>query len=145
MTNTSDGECHIVIGVCETQEAAEAHNEIYNADYLKYSNFFIVGINNEAEKHYSSIENYKRTIIHLIEKEPIQDDFKKIIKSKLVSFQYGEKEILVLSARRTSEPQPYDEEFYKRISSDNTAIKKTDLFHFMKNFTAENTSSALAS
>lgn len=145
MTNTSDGECHIVLGVCETQEAAETYKGTYNSDYLKYSNFFIVGINDEAEKHYGSIESYKRCIIHLIEKEPIQDDFKKIIKSKLVSFQYGEKEILVLSARRTSEPQPYAEEFYKRISSDNTAIKNTDLFQFMKNFTAENTSSALSS
>ena len=136
MTNTSDGECHIVIGVCESKEGAESHKSVYGSEYATYSNFYIVGINDEADKHYSCIESYKRVVIHLIEKEPISDEFKNILKSKMVSFQYSGKEILVLSARRASEPQAYAEAFYKRVSSDNTLIKQTEIFQFMKHFTA---------
>ncbi|WP_273820445.1 GmrSD restriction endonuclease domain-containing protein [Pseudomonas asplenii] len=142
MTNTSDGECHIVIGVCESLEAAESHKALYNSEYLTYSNFFIVGINDEAERHHSSIESYKREIIHIIEKEPVSQEFKQMIKSKIVSFQYEDKEILVLSARRTNEPQPYEDAFYKRISSDNVQITNTEIFSFMKNFTANTSSTA---
>lgn len=134
MTNTSDGECHIIIGVCESSEGADSHSAAYQSNYLTYSNFFIVGINDEAEKHYSTIESYKRAIIHILEKEPISEEFRSMLKSKIVSFQYGDKEILILSAKRTEEPQHYNNKFYKRISSDNTEIINSEIFSFMKSF-----------
>lgn len=133
MTNTSDGECHIIIGVCETQEGADNHKKAYGSDYAIYSNFYIVGINDEA-RHYAGIEGYKRAIIHLIDKEPISENYKSMLKSKLISFQYMGKEIVILNAERLQEPEPYNNIFYKRISSDNHEILNTDLFQFMKTF-----------
>lgn len=134
MTNTTNGECKIIIGVCETQEGADSHKTLYKSDYCKYSDFFILGINDEAEKHYTSIEGYKRAITHLIDKEPISEEFKLHIKSKMVSFSYRDKEILILNANRLETPQPYNGEFFTRFCSDNKKVESTEMYSFMQSF-----------
>lgn len=134
MTNSTHGECYIIIGVCENINSANIHKNLYSVDYKKYSNFFILGINAEAEKHYSTIESYKRELIDIIEHEPISDEFKLHIKTNIVSFKYSEKEILIMRASRLDTPQLYDKKFFIRESSDNRELTPDELVSFIGNF-----------
>lgn len=139
MTNSTIGDCYVIFGVSETKGGAENHKSVYGSEWVEYSNFFIVGINDEAESNYSTIEGYKRKIVSLIDNEPISDEFKRVLKSRIVSFKYSGKEVLILIAKRDRDPQPYGEKFFKRESSDNKEIPIKEMVAFVQNFASENT------
>jgi len=138
MTNSTFGDCYVIFGVSETINGAENHKIAYGSEWVEYSNFFIVGINDEAEKHYSTIESYKEKVLSLIDKEPISDEFKRMLKSKIISFKYSEKEILILVAKRENTPQSYDDKYFKRESSNNKEIPIKEMVAFVQGFGSEN-------
>ncbi|HEF8786845.1 TPA: DUF262 domain-containing protein, partial [Providencia alcalifaciens] len=48
MTNSTTGECLVIVGVAEHEDGAKAHRDAFNKSYIKYSNVFIVGVDDEA-------------------------------------------------------------------------------------------------
>ncbi|HCR1838009.1 TPA: DUF262 domain-containing protein, partial [Enterobacter kobei] len=54
MINTYDQECSVIIGVAESKAGAENHKAAYGNNYIKYSNFYIVGVGDEAVKSHKS-------------------------------------------------------------------------------------------
>lgn len=138
MTNSTAGECYIIIGVCEDENAAIAHDTLFNSKHIEYSGFYITGVNHEGEKNYSSLDSYKRAIIDIIDKEPISDIFKREIKSNIISFQYHGKEILILKANRSSQPELYRDKFFERETSHNKEIPMTELSNFFERFKSQN-------
>lgn len=113
MTNSKSGDCFIILGVADNENAAKIHKEHYQSQYLKYNDFCIVGIESEAKKYQDSLEKYERKVLQLIESQPISDKFKQVIKSNLVSFTYYNREILLLKAFRSENPERYDGDIYR--------------------------------
>ncbi|MBX8574265.1 DUF262 domain-containing protein [Pseudomonas cichorii] len=134
MTNSTKGECKIILGIAESADGAKNHKTLYGEDAISYSNFFITGIHSEAKKLYNSLDTYERKLIQLLEKEPISAEFKSEIKSKLVTFTYKDKEILMFRASRIETPQNYDGNFYRRTLSNNEKIPASDIYNFMQRF-----------
>lgn len=117
MINTYDQECSVIIGVAESKEGAENHKAAYGNNYIQYSNFYIVGIGDEAIKSYKSIDAYLNKIIFMIKNEPISDEMKRQLVDKIKPFNYHGKEVLILNAERTKKPESYGTSLYIREGS----------------------------
>lgn len=117
MINTYDQECSVIIGVAESKEGAENHKAAYGNNYIQYSNFYIVGIGDEAIKSHKSIDAYLNKIIFMIKNEPISDEMKRQLVDKIKPFNYHGKEVLILNAERTKKPESYGTSLYIREGS----------------------------
>lgn len=126
MINTYDQECSVIIGVAESKEGADNHKAAYGNNYIQYSNFYIVGIGDEAIKSHKSIDAYLNKIICLIKKEPISDEMKRQLVDKIKPFKYNGKEVLIINAERTKKPESYDKSLYIREGSSLTTIEIGD-------------------
>lgn len=123
MINTYDQECSVIIGVAESKAGAENHKAAYGNNYIKYSNFYIVGVGDEAVKSHKSIDAYLNKIIHLIKNEPISEEMKRQLIDKIKPFNYHGKEVLIINAERTKKPETYDKSLYIREGSNLAAVE----------------------
>jgi len=137
MTNTKVGDCYVILGISDDEESAELHKEHYSSNYSKYNDFAITGIDSEANQYCGSIELFERKVLSQIEKEPISDYFKELIKANLVTFTYGEKEMMLFKARRSDKPELYDDTYFKRSISHNDKVGRDAEFDFFELFKKE--------
>ncbi|EJM7233416.1 DUF262 domain-containing protein [Vibrio cholerae] len=137
MTNSKSGDCFVILGVADNENAAKAHKLHYQSEYIKYNNFCIVGIESEANKYQSSIENYERKILQMISSQPISDKFKETIKSNLVTFTYNNREIMLFKAFRSDKPERYDGDIYRRNLSHLEKVDRDSEFDFLDSFRRE--------
>ncbi|TCB65876.1 DUF262 domain-containing protein [Acinetobacter sp. ANC 4178] len=137
MTNSKAGDCFVVLGVADNENAAKTHKKHYNSEYLKYNDFCIVGIESEAVMYQKSIENYEKKILQLIAKQPISEKFKQVIKSNIVTFTYNNREILLFKAFRSDNPERYNGDIYKRNLSHLEIVDRDSEFDFLDLFRRE--------
>ncbi|MBT2791938.1 GmrSD restriction endonuclease domain-containing protein [Paraburkholderia strydomiana] len=137
MTNAKPGDCYVIVGVAEKEEDAVQHQNHFDSDSIKYSNFFITGIDHEAIKYHGSIANLEQKIIQQIEKESISDNFKSRIKSGIVTFSYDGKQILLFKAARGDKPEMYDGRLYTRTLSHLEPVEQERMFDFYEMFKKE--------
>lgn len=137
MTNSKSGDCFVILGVADNENAAKAHKAHYQSEYLKYNSFCIVGIESEANKYQGSIENYERKVLQMISIQPISERFKETIKSNLVTFTYNNREIMLLKAFRSDKPERYDGDIYRRNLSHLEKVDRDSEFDFLDSFRRE--------
>lgn len=137
MTNSKSGDCFVILGVADNENAARTHKDHYQSEYIKYNNFCIVGIESEANRYQTSIENYERKVLQLISSQPISDKYKQIIKSNLVTFTYNNREIMLLKAFRSDNPERYDGDIYRRNLSHLEKVDRDSEFDFLDTFRRE--------
>lgn len=137
MTNTKVGDCYVILGVADDDASAELHKNHYSTEYSKYSGFAITGIDSEAKKYCGSIENFERKVLAQLEKEPISDYFKELIKANVVTFTYGDKEMMLFKAGRSDKPELYDDTYFKRSISHNDKVTRDGEFDFFELFKRE--------
>lgn len=123
MTNSTNGECVVIVGVAESEEGAKAHQIAFNKSYIKYSKVFIVGIEDEANYLCGNIDLYIKQIKDYIKNsKEISESFKHLVLNKLVSFTYKDKEILMFRAERGEIPEQYNKAYYERHASHNSEV-----------------------
>ena len=137
MTNLKVGKCYIIIGVADKQTDADKHEKLYGTPSVTYNGFNIVGINGESDKNHKRLDDYNKKILNLIDNQPISQEFKNEIKKNFFTFNYQEKEILILSASRLDKPQSYNNEFYIREFANTKKVDSSEIFDFMTNFDKE--------
>jgi len=142
MTNSIKGECTVIIGVAEDEDDAKAHKDKYSRSYIKYSNKFIVGIDQEAESLFNknAVDQYLKKLKDYIQStKSISTAFKSEILHKLCSFTYKQKEIIIFRAERGENPEAYNENYYERHLSHNTQVKAgAEINHLFKRFFSTN-------
>jgi len=134
MTNTKPGECYVVVGVADKESDAQMHDKHFGSKSVKYKDFFITGVDEEAKKYYKSLSELEQKVVQQLDKELISDEFKAQIKANLVTFSYEGKEIFLFKASRGSEPAMYDKKFYTRTLSHIEEIESSKYFTFFKIF-----------
>lgn len=137
MTNTKVGDCYVILGIADDDESAELHKSHYNVEFIKYSGFSITGIDSEANKYCGSIGAFEKKVLIQLENEPISDYFKNLIKANLVTFTYGDKEMMLFKAGRSDKPELYDDIYFKRSISHNEKVTRDREFDFFELFKRE--------
>jgi len=135
MANTlknATGYC--IIGVADDKSTADKYNEIYGTDYVSYSNFFITGINSEANKYHENTDKYFTKLSQLIKNEPISDRDKDNISRNILIIKYFDKTVIILKIESDSKPSIYDGKYFVRHGSNNFEVKPADFNELFKRF-----------
>ena len=117
---------YVIIGVANNKDSAMDWESVYNKKSIKYGKHYVVGIESEATKKYSDIDEYIRIFTEKISKQPIDETVKKHVLSncRIVNF-YG-KELFILPIIYTDEICKYDNIPYTREFSKTKVIKNKD-------------------
>jgi len=134
MTNSKPGDCYVVVGVADSESDAKAHDGHYSSQCIKYRDFYITGIDEEAAKYHNSVADLEQKIVQQLEKEPVEHEIKQKIKSSIVSFSYHNKQIMLFKLTRSENPALYDGSFHKRTLSHIEKIERQEEFTFFKHF-----------
>ena len=134
MTNTKPGECFVIVGVAEREADALAHAAHYGEHAIKYSDFYITGIDQEAAKYHVSLSKLEQKIVQHIENEPIEAELKSKIKAELVSFSYQNKQVMQFKLTRGDSPALYDQKYFKRTMSHLEEVERKEELNFLKQF-----------
>lgn len=123
MANTltnSVGYC--LIGVADNQGTADAHKVKYASDYVKYSSFFVTGIQNEATQYHGDVDKYFTKVSQLIKNEPISDRDKDNISRNISIVNYYDKTVIILKIESGDKPSVYDNKYFVRHGSNNEEV-----------------------
>lgn len=135
MANTLPGATgYCILGVADTEEAAERHKAFYGDSWMPYASFRITGIGAEAHKYYASVDKYFTKIVQLVKNQPISDRDKDNISRNISSVRYFDKEVIVLKMESGKTPSIYDGRYYVRHGSSVAEVKPEDFSELFSRF-----------
>lgn len=115
---------YVIVGVADNDSDADLHKSHYSVTPFVMNKFKVTGIEPEAIKYYSSVDNYLRKIKDTIKAAPLKpESYKSEILSNIISRQYHGKEVLIFKAVPTDEPIWFDGVLYERHLSHNEKVK----------------------
>ncbi|WP_413517115.1 DUF262 domain-containing protein [Photobacterium phosphoreum] len=117
----STGYC--VIGVADSKDDAKRFESYYNEKPVKYSNFYITGVDSEAKKEHRNIDIYLKKINQIISDEPISDRDKDFICRNITTISYMGKTVIILKLEVDSTPSIYNDKYYVRYGSHIEEVK----------------------
>lgn len=135
MANTlknSVGYC--LIGVADTKRTSDKHNEVYQSTSIPYSNFYITGVNKEAEKFHGDTDKYFTKVTQLIANEPISQRDKDNILRNISIVDYFDKTVIILKIESGTEPSVYDSKYFVRHGSNIDEVLPENFGQLFKRF-----------
>lgn len=137
MANTlprSTGYC--IIGVADSQATAAAYEKIYGVKPKKYSNFYIAGLDDEANKFHKNIDDYFTKLTNLIKEEPISERDKDYLSRNITTVKYFDRTLIILKVESDVKPSIYDGKYFVRHGSNITEVRPENFGDLFLRFTS---------
>ncbi|NOR69274.1 MAG: DUF262 domain-containing protein [Methylomarinum sp.] len=135
MANTfSNATGYCLLGVADSKETADKYQDIYNADFISYSAFYVTGIDSEAEKYHGDTDKYFTKLVQLISNEPLSDRDKDNISRNITTIKYFDKSVVILKIESDSKPSIYDGKYYVRHGSNINEVEPENFSELFERF-----------
>jgi len=132
MANTFPGATgYCILGVADNKTTADKFTEIYKDEFIKYSSFFVTGVNAEAKIYHNDIDKYFTKLTQLIKNEPLSDRDMDNISRNITIVNYFDKAIIILKIDSGEIPSVYGGKYYVRHGSNVSEVEPenfSDLF-----------------
>lgn len=135
MANTipvSTGYC--VIGVADTLASSRKFEEVYGLTPVKYSNFYIAGVDAEANKYHQSTDGYFTKLTQLIASEPISERDKDYLARNIFTVKYFDKTVIILKIESDAKPSIYDGKYFVRYGSNISEVSPENFSTLFERF-----------
>ena len=114
---------YIIIGIADDEKAAELFEERFEEKAYVFSDFHITGVDTEARKNCSNIDEYIYTIREHIKKVNVQpSSYINHILTNMITKQFYGKELIIFKTK-FDEPVWVEGKMYERQGSSNTELK----------------------
>ena len=126
---------YVIAGVADNKgdaEKIESKNEKYKP--ILRENYYITGLNYDIDVLGLSADRYFQKLIQILEKEPIDENYKSYIGNNIRFMRYGDKDILVMRIMGLDSPAIYDNEYYQRIGANVSKIEIKDMASLFSRF-----------
>lgn len=110
---------YIVIGVADNVSDALKLENI-NAKYkaIKVNDHFVTGINFDIDMSEMTPDRYFQRIVQLIDKQPIDEEYKSYIGNNIKFLKYGDKHVIILKVEGLDKAAIYGDDYYERKGAD---------------------------
>lgn len=141
MCNSHTGDNYVILGVADDGQDANRHNQTYDSRARKYDSFYVAGIGAEAIRFHGSLDQYQQFLQQFIDKEPVNDEVRRLIQRNVVFVKYYEKDVVLFKLSRSKNPMRYDGKIFVRklANTDPTPISPDDEFAFFDEFREQST------
>ncbi len=130
----SKGYC--ILGIADNKNDAEKHSKLYGTEYKKFSNFYITGLDGEANKYHTDLDSYYTKISQLINEQKIDLRDKEYILTNITSISYYGKYVIILELKSGDRPSIYDGHFYVRHGSNTREVAAEGYANLFSKFMA---------
>ena len=117
----------VIVGVCETESTFKQFQTFYRShkgQKFQNTDFYITGIDDEAQKFYSgNFDRFQREIIKIIEQEPIEEYAKQYILTHIWFPRYYDVTVMVLELQSDKTPLAYADTYYERHGNNLEEVK----------------------
>jgi hypothetical protein len=135
MANTLPGACgYCILGVSDDKKTAAAHKAKYGAESVKYSVFYVSGIECEADKYHDNVDKYFTKITQLVKSQPISARDIDNISRNISVVNYFNKTVIILKLEAGAIPSVYDGGYYVRHGSNVDEVKAADFSDLFSRF-----------
>lgn len=118
---------YIVVGVSENKDKAEQFEKFYNDKPLKYSDFYINGIDKEALAKNKSIDEYRTKLEQFIQTSDIHPTYYRTqILKNIDLFKYKERSVIILKVESADDPVKFNGKFYHRLGTSTQEVESAD-------------------
>ncbi len=105
---------YVVIGVADKKGTADSYEKYYNVKPIKYNDFYITGIEEEA-KRYKNIDEYRTKLEQAIKAADIEPSlYKNQILQNIDLFSYNDKSVIIMKIKANDDPVKFCGKFYQR-------------------------------
>ena len=123
MANSRPGSIgYCIIGIADNKKDAEKFKKLYGSDYIRFNSFYITGLDNEANKYHSDLDQYFTRIVQYIREQNISKRDKDYILTNIEPVSYHNKYIIILKLKSDKSPSIYDGQYYVRHGSNNEEV-----------------------
>lgn len=126
---------YVIAGVADKEEDAQKLEE-KNIEYkpILKDGYYITGLNYDIETLKMPADRYFQKLIQILEKEPIDDEYKSYIGNNVRFMRYGEKDILILRIMGLDSPAIYDNQYYQRMGANIEKIETKNIASLFAKF-----------
>lgn len=130
---------YVIAGVADKEEDAQKLEE-KNAEYksILKDGYYITGLNYDIEALKMPADRYFQKLIQILDKEPIDDEYKSYIGNNIRFMRYGEKDILILRIMGLDFPAIYDNQYYQRMGANIEKIETKNIASLFAKFPSIN-------
>lgn len=108
---------YVVVGIADEKKDADRFKTHYGKEARLYQNFYVAGIQEEANKYGSADLYYKHIKDSILNLTEIDAAFKSMVTRNMDYIQFYDRSILILRAENEGAPVKYDGAFYERNGS----------------------------
>lgn len=113
---------YVIIGVADKKADSDYHEKYYKSKSIQYKNFYITGVQGEAEKH-KSHDEYRTKIENKIKHSKITPSkYIDQILRNIDYFKYHNKHILILKIQNEGDAVKYGDSYYERHGTSTVPI-----------------------
>ncbi len=126
---------YVIVGVADKEEDAHKLEE-KNIEYkpIMKEGYYITGLNYDIDTLKIPADRYFQKLIQILEKEPIDDEYKSYIGNNVRFMRYGEKDILILRIMGLDSPAIYDNQYYQRMGANIEKIETKNIASLFAKF-----------
>jgi hypothetical protein len=118
MANTMPGASgYCIIGIADTKRSANAFEKRYGVPGASYSNYWITGVDAEADAYHQGVDTYFTKLTQLIQSQPISDRDKDYIARNITTVTYFDKTVIILKIESGPVPSFYNGQYFVRHGS----------------------------
>lgn len=139
MANKGKGKVgYVIAGVADKREDIEElkKSSCYSVPIEK-SGYYVVGLDYDSEKLGISADRYFQKLIQILDKEPIDEQYKSYIGNNIRFIDYGGKSILIMKIEGLDKPAIYDNQYYQRKGANLDKIEPKDMGMLFSRFIAQ--------
>lgn len=105
---------YVIIGIADDEADRDRIEELYLSKSIQFRNFYITGIQCEAEKYHGSLDDYFQYIIQKLNNQNIDDNIKAQLGKNIRLVSYHDCSVIIFKIESGERPLTYDDKFYWR-------------------------------
>jgi hypothetical protein len=125
---------YVVIGVADKKPDAERVRKLDGKGLKRVGEYYVVGIDREADKFHINMDKYLQMISDRIAKSDLSDEIKVRVTSGLSCIDYIDRSVIVIRVEAGSEPCFLGNKLYRRVGAQTVEVPPKEFVQMMRLF-----------
>lgn len=125
---------YLLIGVADRRPTAERHRQITGRNYFPYADFFITGIDAEADNSFGDIDKYWTFLSQRLRDAQISEPTRSEVANNMRCVKFHERSLLIFDVKGGVRPTSFAGKYFDRELANTVEVYRDRLFDLFKRF-----------
>ena len=135
MANLGKGKVgYVILGVADKKADAERIRKLDNRSLSRSGEYYVVGVDREAEKFHINMDKYMQLITEKIAQSSLSEEIKIRVTSQISSIEYDSRSVIAIRVEAGSEPCFVGDKLYRRQGAQTVEVPTKEILQIVKLF-----------